>query len=243
MSEEQYNFVTNHFKKVYMGYLNDDINSMLNMELSPAQLESGSCAAPLAMLVFSSMNILGYLTSPQDTAAIENPREEPHTTVCIKDFCTHWMAKVDPIYGQPKIPDILLKLYRHSHAHQLLPEYGHAGITRNDADQAVLFNKVRLANHYLICLMNANVFAKDMQKTLPMIYAELRTDSDLLNRFYERLRRRFQGPPRIDLEDVEIPEREVLIVTGTTTTTTITDSSAVISYTSIPPSWAGESNS
>lgn len=56
--------------------------------------------------------------------------------------------------------------------------------------------------------MNANVFAKDMLKSLGEMQKELRGNDDLLNRFYERLNRRFKEP-KIDIKNVEIPEQNL----------------------------------
>lgn len=108
--------VKSYFQNVIMGYLVNDIVTLLNLKLG--EKKEGGCSAPLAMTVFSAMHQLGYLTSRKNTDEIvKDAKTEP----CIKEFCNDWMKKVDPQnYRKSTIQEMMVIFFRHGLAHQFI---------------------------------------------------------------------------------------------------------------------------
>ena len=66
--EKQNKIVKSYFQSVILGYLVNDLQTLLDPSLD--NKHPGGCSAPLAMAVFSAMNQLGYLTSRKNTKVI-----------------------------------------------------------------------------------------------------------------------------------------------------------------------------
>lgn len=228
--ENKFEFVISYFDQVFMKYLTCDIKSIQEIELTEEKLKAGSCAAPLAMSVLSSMNQLGFLTSKKTTKKIEDLVD---TELCIKEYCTDWMAKIDAIYNKGSIQDMLVSFFRHGMAHQLLPT-GNSGITRSKT-QKELFNRIPVPEDKYIYVMNADILSDSMLKSLPLLEDKLLkskdTDVIFIERFYSRLQYNMNRYSKIHNiisnkveKNLEIPDRDL--------TTTISgmpsDTSAII---------------
>ena len=131
--EEKEIRVKSYFQHVIMGYLMGDIETLLIQDLDLRG--TGGCSAPLALIIFSAMNQLGYLTSKTDISGIN---QNPPTEVCIKKYFNNWMKKVDPEkYRKSTVQEIMVNFFRHGLAHQFL-SVAFSGITRDPKQEQLI---------------------------------------------------------------------------------------------------------
>ncbi|MDP3014208.1 MAG: hypothetical protein Q8M92_08215 [Candidatus Subteraquimicrobiales bacterium] len=183
--EQKENIVKSYFETVIMGFLANDIRTLLNPDLD--DIKQGGCSAPLAMIVFSGMNQLGYLTSSKETDAIA---KEARTEECIKEFCNDWMGKVDSkTYRKSTIQDIMVSFFRHGLAHQFI-SIALSAITR-DSKQKTLISVHTNVDGSKLYVLQVKILAQDFLKALDLVDQKIRTaeanDPGFLIRFYKRL--------------------------------------------------------
>lgn len=177
-NDEQVKYVQEYFDHKIMGYVCQDIISLLE-KTKPNEKGYGGCAVPLAMTVFSAMNILGYLT-------MTSGKENLKTGRYIKEFCKDWMTEANKeVYGKETNTEILTVLYRHPIAHQFMPEIGGA-ITRNPEFQNVI-SRLKDGSYVL----QAEILASDFVKAVESLSERIKTGKnvDLITRFYIRLKK------------------------------------------------------
>ncbi|MBM4326911.1 MAG: hypothetical protein FJ118_07070 [Deltaproteobacteria bacterium] len=149
--------VVDHFDRVVLGYVREDIRHLLE-QIKPDGQGLGSCAVPLAMTVFSAMNFLGALIclkgEPDDTKA------------SIKAFCNRFMSKVNKLYQKETAQEVFIDLFRHGLAHQFLPKA--CAITRDPRMNEVLgdFPEGTLT-------LQSDVLAKDFLRAIELLYEKV----------------------------------------------------------------------
>jgi hypothetical protein len=186
--EQEDTLVRSYFESVIMGYLANDIRTLLNSDLDDKK--QGGCSAPLAMTIFSGMNQLGYLTSDKETDAIAR---DARTEECIKEFCNDWMKKVDSVdsdnYRKSTIQEMMVSFFRHGLAHQFI-SIAMSAITR-DSKQGTLISVHRYSDGRKLYVLQVKILAVDFLKALDLVDRKIGTakkdDPQFLLRFYKRL--------------------------------------------------------
>jgi hypothetical protein len=181
--EEKEKRVKQYFDTIISGYLVHDLQNLLDEKLDTKH--PGGCSAPLAMMVFSAMNILGYLTSSKNTGKIQDAETEE----CIKEFCNDWMAKINHIYKKSTFQEILVNFFRHGLAHQFMsitssaitrdPHHNKViKIIKNEKDEKGIILQVKiLANDFLEAI---NLLKKKIESAT-------KNDLPFINQIFDRL--------------------------------------------------------
>lgn len=211
-NDEQVKYIQKYFDHKIMGYVRQDIISLLE-KTKPNEEGYGGCAVPLAMTVFSAMNLLGYLTMTRDKVNLKTERY-------IKEFCKDWMTEADKeVYSKETNAEILTVLYRHPIAHQFMPEIGGA-ITRNPKFQNVI-SRLKDGSYVLQAEILANHFLKAIESLSKRIKAG--KNIDLITRFYKRLNKEMRDNKdkleelfakverNVDLPTIDVNEFDVTV--------------------------------
>ena len=213
--EKQYEEIKNYYEKVFFGYVRSDLKYLLNHDLDDN--EFGGCSVPLAMVVLSSINQLGYLTSNKKA-------DRKETEYYIKQFCNDWMGRIDKLFEKETFQKMLVHFYRHGMAHQFLPIHS-IGITRNQEQKKIL----EFGSKGIYCVIHAKILADNFIKALDLVYKRIKispdNDKEFIRRFYTRLQEQITNyeDKNADLKDkVEKrlkPKGQPLYPFGTTGTT------------------------
>lgn len=174
--------VQEFFKKVIKGYLVCDIKNLLKDEYDDK--EFGGCAAPLAMTVFSAMNLLGYLTSTKHMTQlhIDNSADKvTDTDICIKEYCKDWMKKVHKKYGKSTIQEMFVDLFRNGFAHQFISIYPSA-ITRSSTMKVLIGFS---GNSDDLPILQVKILAQDFLKSIDQLELKINPSSSINIKFIE----------------------------------------------------------
>ncbi len=125
------------------GYIKDDIASLRNISI----VKSGACSTPLALSIFSAMDLFGYLT--------DKTVHEGNSYEAIASYLNNYMMLVNDEYNS--ICDLLLIIYRDGILQRYLPKANFA-ITRRsstasvliDEDSFLVLNAEKLADDFLL---------------------------------------------------------------------------------------------
>lgn len=176
---EQHKEIKTYFERVFWGYVRNDIDSLLNIELDEKQF--GGCSVPLAMSILSAMNQLGYLTSNKE----ENKKE---TEYYIKKFCRDWMSRTNKLFEKETFQKLIVHFYRHGMAHQFLPLHS-ISITRDPKQKNVL----EFGSGEIYCSIQVKILAENLLQTIDLIYKKLNkaieNDHEFIRRFFLRLKK------------------------------------------------------
>ena len=172
--EEQLKEITTYFERVFWGYVRNDIDSPLNIELDEKQI--GGCSVPLAISILSAMNQLGYLTSNKE----ENKKE---TEYYIKKFCRDWMSRTNKLFEKETFQKLIVHFYRHGMAHQFLP-LDLINITRDPKQKNIL----EFGSGEIYCSIQVKILAENLLQTIDLIYKKLNkaieNDLEFIRRFF-----------------------------------------------------------
>lgn len=182
--EKQNEKIKSYFKSVFMDYLVNDLQTLLDSSLD--EKNPGGCSAPLAMTVFSAMNQLGYLTRKKDT---EEALENAGTEECIKEFCNDWMAKVNKNYRKSTIQEIMVHFFRHGLAHQFI-SIATSAITR-DPKQVDLIKIYSNQSGRKGIVLQIGILAKDFLEAISLLQEKIESamerDTKFIMKFFNRL--------------------------------------------------------
>ena len=174
--EEQFKEIKTYFERVFLGYVRNDIASLLNPELDEKQI--GGCSIPLAISILSSMNQLGYLTSNKEVDVKE-------TEYCIKKFCGYWMSKTNKLYEKETFQKLIVHFYRHSISHQFLPLHS-VGITRDPKQKTI----IEFGSGEIYCALQVKILAENLLHVIELIYKKINkaieNDHEFIRRFFLR---------------------------------------------------------
>jgi len=175
--EEQYKVISGYYERVILGYVRNDIVSLLNPELDQKQI--GGCSVPLAMSVLSTMNQLGCLTSNK---TVKEKRTEYYT----RKFCSDYMSKIDKLYAKETFQKFLVHFYRHAMAHQFMPKHL-VGITRDQKQN----NLLEFGSGEIYCSIQVKILAETLIEAIDLVYEKLNraieNDHEFIRRFYRHL--------------------------------------------------------
>lgn len=174
--EEQFKEIKTYFERVFLGYVRNDIASLLNPELDEKQI--GGCSIPLAISILSSMNQLGYLTSNKEVDVKE-------TEYCIKKFCGYWMSKTNKLYEKETFQKLIIHFYRHSISHQFLPLHS-VSITRDPKQKTI----IEFGSGEIYCALQVKILAENLLHVIELIYKKINkaieNDHEFIRRFFLR---------------------------------------------------------
>lgn len=250
--EEKLEHVRAFFRDYVCEYIVKDVRTLMAMPIPDAG--GGACSAPLAMTVFSAMDLLGDLTRRG-----KEGKSNDRTWANIKSFLNHWMRRADEIYEYLLLQRPLIGLFRKGVVHRFFP-IG-CGITRHEGFDSLIHGDRG-------CLvLNVQALASDFLsavETLSGRIEEGRNNRELIETIHEKLVsgiedyrdtvlaqipqlvRKLNPPPLPEFARTEIsgslnsleivqPQRQ----TSTTPTTTTSVDMGVLptSCTAPPPHW------
>jgi hypothetical protein len=208
--EEQHKAIKTYYESVFLGYVRNDIASLLNPELDEKGI--GGCSVPLAISILSSMNQLGYLTSNKEVDVTE-------TEYCIKKFCGDWMSKTNKLYDKETFQELIVHFYRHSMSHQFLPLHS-VGITRDPRQKTVL----EFGSGEIYCALQVKILAENLLHVIELIYEKINkaieNDHEFIRRFFLRLNKEIDKNLKPDDKELTAFTTTKTTVSGTTTSVT-----------------------
>ena len=176
--EEQYERIKEYFERVFFGYVRNDLDYLMNQELDERRV--GGCSVPLALVVLSAINQLGYLTSNKKA-------KEKETEYYIKRFCNDWMSRIDKLFGKETFQKLLIHFYRHGMAHQFLPIHS-VGITRDQKQKIIL----EFGSGEIYCSIQVKILAETFIQAMDLVYKKIKMaferDHEFIRRFHLHLR-------------------------------------------------------
>ncbi len=220
--EEQHKEIKTYFERVFLGYVRNDIDTLLNPELDEKQI--GGCSVPLTISVLSTMNQLGYLTSNKKV-------NEKETEYYMKKFCGDWMSKANKLFKKETFQKLIVRFYRHGMSHQFLPLRS-MGITRDPKQKNIL----EFGSGEIYCAIQVKILAENLLQAIDLIYEKLdkaiESDHEFIRRFFLHLNEQVNDyknknaklKKKID-EILKPNEKELTDFTTTTTTVSGTETS------------------
>ena len=215
-TEEQHKQIKTYFERVFLGYVRNDIDTLLNPELDEKQI--GGCSVPLAMSVLSAMNQLGYLTSNKKV-------NEKKTEYYMKKFCGNWMSKANKLFEKETFQNLIVHFYRHGMAHQFLPLHS-MGITRDPKQKNIL----EFGSGEIYCAIQVKILAENLLQAIDLIYEKIdkaiESDHEFIRRFFLHLNEQINDYKNKNAElekkiDEILKPNEKELTDFKTTTTTI----------------------
>jgi hypothetical protein len=245
--EEKLEHVRAFFRDYVNEYIVKDIQAL--MAIPVPESGGGACSAPLAMTVFSAMDLLGDLTRRG-----KESKSNDRTWANIKSFLDDWMSRADEIYEYLRLQEPLIGLFRKGAVHRFFP-IG-CGITRHKGYDSVFHGDDG-------CLiLNVQAFASDFIDAIEELSKRVAEgqNKNLIDTIHEKLvggiddyRKTVQAQipalvskinprPVPDFGRTEIsgslsgldPEQ---LTASTTPTTTMTFKEMELTYTAPPPDW------
>jgi hypothetical protein len=112
--DDKWELVQAFFEKHVLDYIVKDLNVLHSIPVPPSG--GGACSAPLAMAVFSAMDLLGGLTGARTAKKYED-----QTWFNISHFLGKWMSRSNALYGDQQVQEVLSHMVRRGAAHRFFP--------------------------------------------------------------------------------------------------------------------------
>lgn len=161
----------NFFDNEISTFILPDIDRLTN-EIRPNERGLRGCAVPLAMMLFSLMDLFGFLMRPEQNANKRNTRKNFEYLLSASGYFSE-------VYARNL--ELIIVLFRHGIMHQFFPKA--SGIAKAGFDTPLIFT------HEKKPILNVDALSVDLVEAINQIRADIfsRNSSNLILRMNNRL--------------------------------------------------------
>lgn len=183
--------VQNFFNDEISFYVLPDINLLTN-EIRPDSNGQKGCTAPLAMMLFSIIDLIGFLMRED-----ENAKKEETTKNF--EFLLSKSGFFPEIYSESNNWEKIVKLFRHGLIHQFFPKA--CAISKAGKDNPLIF-EVKYGEKNIYNL-NVDILSRDLVDVIFKIKEYISKNDGVNKEFILRMNRRLDVLAKEDYEDLD----------------------------------------